>query len=116
MRFFFNFIDKVKNRANSVFPFEYNKVIEFNNEFSELLKKDAFLARSDYSFLLTKYDDIYVFFNSCKTALTLEFYCKQNKINKKKLKLFCRRMKTLKTCEKVLQLLINITNSTLYRI
>lgn len=50
MRFFFNFFDKVKNRANSVFPFEYNKVIEFNNEFSELLKKDAFLARSDYFF------------------------------------------------------------------
>lgn len=49
MRFFFNFFDKVKNRANSVFPFEYNKVIEFNNEFSELLKR-RFLARSDYSF------------------------------------------------------------------
>lgn len=48
MRFFFNFFDKVKNRTNSVFPFEYNKVIEFNNEFSELLKKDAFLARSEY--------------------------------------------------------------------
>ena len=95
MRFFFNFFDKVKNRANSVFPFEYNKVIEFNNEFSELLKKDAFLARSDYSFLLTKYDDIYVFFNSCKTALTLEFYCKQNKINKKKPKCYTFEQKKL---------------------
>lgn len=100
MRFFFNFFDKVKNRANSVFPFEYNKVIEFNNEFSELLKKDAFLARSDYSFLLTKYDDIYVFFNSCKTALTLEFYCKQNKINKKEIETFLQAYEDIKDLRK----------------
>lgn len=80
MGFFANLFKKNKKQDTS-FPDEYKKVLEFNNAFNLLLSEDKYIARSDYSFLIDEYNDIYLFYDNNKKANTLEYYCKINKLN-----------------------------------
>lgn len=59
---------------------EYIQAVEFIKELKELLSKDKYIARSDYNFLIEKYQKIYTFFESTKRANTLSYYCKQNRL------------------------------------
>ena len=67
-------------KKNNV-PSEYQKVLDFNQEFESLLSEDKFLARSDYKYLLEKYNYIYTFFDSTDRAKTLSYYCEQNNVS-----------------------------------
>ena len=37
----------------------YSDILVFNNKIDELLKKDCFIARSDYKNLITEYEELY---------------------------------------------------------
>lgn len=67
-----------KEKLNT--PNEYIQAGEFNKELKALLSKDKYIARSDYAFLIEKYQNIYTFFESTKRANTLSYYCKQNRL------------------------------------
>ena len=65
---------------NAQQPAEYEKALEFIKEFERLKEEDKYIARSDYSYLIDKYHNIYTFFESMQRAATLTYYCKQNKV------------------------------------
>ena len=85
-------ISEEKNTSNN----EYKQVIDFNNNFENLLKSDCYIARSDYKFLIDDYKDTFVFFDNNQRGKTLSFYCKTNKINENTIKLFLERYNDLK--------------------
>lgn len=87
MGIFSNLFKKVKKQNNS-FPDEYKYVREFNNEFKLLLSIDKYIARSDYSFLINKYHNTYLFYENIRKATTLSYYCKTNKLDIKEITLF----------------------------
>lgn len=90
MGFFANLFKKNKKQETS-FPEEYKRALEFNNVFNLLLSEDKYIARSDYSFLIDKYNDIYLFYDNNKKANTLEYYCKINKLDIENISLFLSR-------------------------
>ena len=59
-------------------PAQYLKLLQFNQEFSELLDRDAYIARSDYKHLITLYQDIYQFFNSILETNIVNEYVSKN--------------------------------------
>ena len=62
-------------------PEQYRKALRFNQEFAELLGRDAYIARSDYKHLVAIYKDIYMFFVSVIEAHILEEYADKNGLN-----------------------------------
>lgn len=98
MWFFFNFFNKKRKETINNLPLEYTQVLDFNKDFSELLKKDQFLARSDYKQIVEKFQYIYTFFKSCQDAKTLQYYCKRNKVDEQRINAF---LKAYKDIEKV---------------
>lgn len=62
-------------------PEQYRKALQFNQEFAELLGRDAYIARSDYKHLVAIYKDIYMFFVSVIEAHILEEYTNKNGLN-----------------------------------
>lgn len=80
MGFFSKFFGGRAKVNNAQQPAEYEKALEFIKEFERLKDEDKYIARSDYSYLIDKYRDIYTFFESMQRAATLTYYCKQNKV------------------------------------
>lgn len=52
MGFISSFWGKLRKDKTNNLPVEYKLVLDFNKDFSDLLKKDKFLARSDYKHLI----------------------------------------------------------------
>lgn len=67
MGFISSFLGKLRKDKTNNLPVEYKLVLDFNKDFSDLLKKDKFLARSDYKHLIEQYKDVYVFLTVVKT-------------------------------------------------
>ena len=55
MGFFSSIFGKLQKNKTDALPVEYKIVLDFNKDFSDLLKKDEFLARSDYKHLIEQY-------------------------------------------------------------
>ena len=64
---------KVKTEIDSQ-PTEYAQALAFNKEFSDILKSDSFIARSDYNDLIQKYEPTATFFENNQRAKTLTYY------------------------------------------
>ncbi len=64
---------------------EYLKVLNFLETFDALLKKNSFLARSDYKDLIFNYERTFVFFDNAQMANTLGYFCKTNKLDQSKI-------------------------------
>lgn len=62
---------------------EHQQLVEFYRQLKALLKTDKYLAVSDYKEIVSKYADIYNFFQAQKRANTLTFYCQQNDLQEK---------------------------------
>ncbi len=75
-------------RQNKTLPQEYEKALAFNDEFKCILSSDKYLARSDYSYLIAKYQSVFIFFDTMEKSNTLIYYCKTNKLEKEKVKQF----------------------------
>ena len=99
MGFISSFLGKLRKDKTNNLPVEYKLVLDFNKDFSDLLKKDKFLARSDYKHLIEQYKDVYVFFNSCQNAKTLQYYCKQNKVDEKTIDYFLHSYKDIENLQ-----------------
>lgn len=99
MGFISSLLGKLRKDKTNNLPVEYKLVLDFNKDFSDLLKKDEFLARSDYKHLIEQYKDIYVFFNSCQNAKTLQYYCKQNKVDEKTIDYFLHSYKDIENLQ-----------------
>lgn len=80
MGFFSKFFGGRTKIKNVQLPTEYKTALECIKEFERLKAEDKYIARSDYSYLIDKYRDIYTFFGSMQRAATLTYYCKQNKV------------------------------------
>ena len=75
MGFFSKFFGKKVKTEFSHLP-EYMQSVMFNNEFSDMMKSDRFIARSDYRDLIQKYESTATFFENNQRAKTLTYYCK----------------------------------------
>ena len=69
-------------------PTQYLKLLQFNKEFAELLRKDAYIARSDYKHLITLHQDTYQFFNSIMETNIVNEYVNKNGLELEQIKLF----------------------------
>ncbi|MBR3892269.1 MAG: hypothetical protein IKJ20_02255, partial [Alistipes sp.] len=60
-------------------PIQYQRALQFNAEFAELLGGDSFIARSDYKHFISEYQEEYKLFCSINEANILKDYvCKNN--------------------------------------
>ena len=62
-------------------PTQYQKALQFNTEFAELLGVDSFIARSDYKHFISAYQEEYKFFCSIVEANILEDYVSKNNLD-----------------------------------
>ena len=85
---FFSKLFKAKDKQAVNPPEEYIQATNFNKEFDDILKKDIFIARSDYKNLIAKYQPAATFFENNSRAKTLSYYCKQNKISEQEINKF----------------------------
>lgn len=62
-------------------PAQYQRALQFNAEFIELLGGDSFIARSDYKHFISEYQEEYKFFCSIVEANILEDYVSKNNLD-----------------------------------
>lgn len=61
---------------------EIKELMAFRKEVMSLQEIDRYIARSDYAHLHEDYSDTYTFFENALRAKTLNFYCKQNALER----------------------------------
>jgi DNA helicase-4 len=66
----------------------YSNILVFNNKIDELLKKDCFIARSDYKNLITEYEELYNSLLPIYNNGLLNDFSKKYKINIKQINRF----------------------------
>lgn len=66
----------------------YSDILVFNNKIDELLKKDCFIARSDYKNLITEYEELYNSLLPIYNNGLLKDFSKKYKINIKQINRF----------------------------
>ena len=69
-------------------PTQYQRALQFNTEFSELLSGNSFIARSDYKHFISEYQEEYKFFCSIVEANILENYVSINNLDIARIKSF----------------------------
>ena len=69
-------------------PAQYLRVQQFNVEFTELLGRDMFIARSDYKYLISNYQEEYKFFCSIIDGNILDDYITKNQLDSAEIKSF----------------------------
>lgn len=62
-------------------PAQYQRALQFNAEFAELLGGDSFIARSDYKHFISEYQEEYNFFCSIVEANILGDYVSKNNLD-----------------------------------
>ena len=82
--------DKVCKSSVSSKSAQYLQAIRFNQELAELLRRDAYIARSDYKHLISKYKDTHQFLSSVKEAHILEEYASKNGLDISQIELFSK--------------------------
>lgn len=71
------------------------KLSQFEQEWIDLLKIDAYIARSDYNMFREKYASVYTHFKVLKDSTTLKYYCRHNGIKLNRIKIFLRQYEEL---------------------
>ena len=82
--------DKVCKSSVSSKSAQYLQAIQFNQELAELLRRDAYIARSDYKHLISKYKDTHQFLSSVIEAHILEEYASKNGLDISQIELFSK--------------------------
>ena len=72
-------------------PTQYQRALQFNTEFAELLSSDSFIARSDYKHFISEYQEEYKFFCSILEANILEDYTSKNNLDLAQIEDFINR-------------------------
>ena len=85
-----NFFSKLFNFGKSkgsvvLMTAELESLALFEKELNELLKRDAFIARSDYKKLRDSNLQIYSHFKVHKDSQTLRYYCQEHRIEEKRI-------------------------------
>ena len=62
---------------------EIKELMEFRKDLMSLQEVDRYVARSEYAYLQKDYSQTYIFFENAKRANTLDYYCKQNALERK---------------------------------
>ena len=81
-------------------PTQYQKALQFNTEFAELLSGDSFIARSDYKYFISEYQEEYKFFCSIVEANILEDYIGKNNLDIAQIKSFITLYKEIQDITK----------------
>lgn len=88
----FNFLKRKKEEiivsSNKFTHKLYSDILVFNNKIDELLKKDCFIARSDYKNLITEYEELYNSLLPIYNNGLLNDFSKKYKINIKQINRF----------------------------
>ena len=100
MGFFSKLFGKKSKTEIGSQPIEYTQALTFNKEFSDIMKSDKFIARSDYRNLIQKYEFTATFFENNQRAKTLNYYCKQNKVDEKEINDFLVSYNNIKNLTK----------------
>lgn len=79
---------------------EYLNIIKFNNEIDKLLNLDKYIARSDYTKLISNYEAEYIYFCNIIKAGLLKNYCKQNNVKIKEIENFIEIYDSIKNIHK----------------
>lgn len=100
MGFFSKLFGKKSKTEIGSQPIEYTQALTFNKEFSDIMKSDKFIARSDCRNLIQKYEFTATFFENNQRAKTLTYYCKQNKVGEKEINDFLVTYNNIKNLAK----------------
>lgn len=79
----------------------YSDILVFNNKIDELLKKDCFIARSDYKNLITEYEELYNSLLPIYNNGLLNDFSKKYKINIKQINRFTSLYKEIQNLKLV---------------
>ena len=82
MSLFSKLFVKFKKANNISVPTEFSDAENCNKEIHFLVCSDKYIARSDYEYLIKKYENTYTFFCNAEKADTLNYYIKQNRLDK----------------------------------
>ena len=77
-------------------PSQYLRALQFNQELSELLGGDSFIARSDYKHFISEYQEEYKFFCSIIEANILEDYVSKNNLDLAQIEAFINHYDEIK--------------------
>jgi len=96
-----SFFDKIisvfksQNEEPKVVTPEIASLLDFRKHLSSLDDTDCYIAKSDYAEMRDKYAATYTFFDNALRGNTLDYYCKNNAINKRDVKSFLSDYKDL---------------------
>ncbi len=86
---------KSQNEEPKVVTPEIASLLDFRKHLFSLDDTDRYIAKSDYGEMRDKYAATYTFFDNALRGNTLEYYCKNNAINKRDVKCFLAEYKDL---------------------
>lgn len=86
---------KSQNEEPKVVTPEIASLLDFRKHLSSLDDTDCYIAKSDYADMRDKYAATYTFFDNALRGNTLDYYCKNNAINKRDVKSFLSDYKDL---------------------
>ena len=72
---------------NALTP-EIKELMDFRKDLMSLQEVDRYVARSEYAYMHKTYSNTYTFFENAKRANTLDYYCKQNALERKYVDMF----------------------------
>lgn len=82
-------------------PLEYANTVTFNNVFEALLKRDKFIARSDYKRLISQYESLSRFYVALLKSNMLENYISKHHLDKSQIEKFLTIYEDIKDLQKV---------------
>ncbi len=81
-------------------PYEYIKLLKFNQEFTDLLCSNEFIARRNYLDLVRSYTAVYQYFDVLMSSDSLTAYVKRNRLNTFEIQKFIESYNDIKNVAK----------------
>ncbi len=86
---------KSQNEEPKIATPEITSLLDFRKHLSSLDDTDCYIAKSDYAEMRNKYAATYTFFDNALRGNTLDYYCKNNDITKREVKIFLSEYRDL---------------------
>lgn len=86
---------KSQNEEPKIATPEITSLLDFRKHLSSLDDTDCYIAKSDYAEMRNKYATTYTFFDNALRGNTLDYYCKNNDITKREVKIFLSEYRDL---------------------
>lgn len=79
---------------------KYERILSFNKSFRTLLKRDCYIARSDYKHLIAEFEDLFNFYNTLISSGLLQNYIHENVLKEEEIQYFRGTYDSIKDLKK----------------